>query len=767
MAKVIGLPKTCAALMLVATGVPGGVAWADMQSLDDGELSRIQGQSGITLEMDLQLSADRVSYYDDGRGAHLEGLKVGSSENPGQGAFHRTRIDIGADASLNLDYLVEDRRVEFSDIRLAGAPGVSMGGIFFDHSLQGTLSIREGGGVGGSGYTFDSAYTMTGGRLGYRTNGNSVFLDDITMNVEALGITLEQVGDTLELISENVTGNWKVGAIRFSNDPLIYGRATDASGAPLASYGGLEGDYRISSRTGIKAGGREGQGLRIDNETTIHSANFLYLDDGNALALRDITGEYRIHDLRIDVTNDNQGRPALGLTLGGLEGELAVGSVEVGASGQSFGSVNLAFAFEDRAFNGRNYTNAVYLQGGGHQDAGAQGLRLAAEWSLSNADLSYTDNGNRVIVSGLQSWGQGDLTVNVTRNEIRNGTRFYDGLRIGFEDLSAGYRINGLRVGDENAPLQGGTELLLALGFYPAYEFDMDGHITLGAGGASGEGLTINSDIHVRNGKAAVVAAPYDEGAGEVPQKGLWLTEMTYDGHVRNMTVDVTEEGLAMATEEAWGTMDVGNVRVGTSDDGASFGRLRMQSYEKDSSALIRPGGAGDVCVGGSGSSAAACGASGGTWETRGDEGVSIAMAKVLAPAASDDKKNALLWETNRSVDGQGRPVNGSGTAILLNDIHTSDGGDFDGDGQDDNTYGIRTDLAVDVYPTRVIRTIDGVKRVEHPLGFAVQAQSSFKELSINNIDMIHPVGGAQTAVYGAVLQNVDIRANLTATPIP
>jgi len=48
-----------------------------------------------------------------------------------------------------------------------------------------------------------------------------------------------------------------------------------------------------------------------------------------------------------------------------------------------------------------------------------------------------------------------------------------------------------------------------------------------------------------------------------------------------------------------------------------------------------------------------------------------------------------------------------------------------------------------------------------------VQAQSSFKELSINNIDMIHPVGGAQTAVYGAVLQNVDIRANLTATPIP
>lgn len=103
--------------------------------------------------------------------------------------------------------------------------------------------------------------------------------------------------------------------------------------------------------------------------------------------------------------------------------------------------------------------------------------------------------------------GAGDVTVNVTRDGELNGTRFYDGLRIGFEDVSAGYRINGLRVGSEDAPLQGGTELLLALGFYPAYEFDMDGQVTLGAGGASGEGLTINSDIRIRNGRAAIIAA--------------------------------------------------------------------------------------------------------------------------------------------------------------------------------------------------------------------------------------------------------------------
>ncbi len=41
---------------------------------------------------------------------------------------------------------------------------------------------------------------------------------------------------------------------------------------------------------------------------------------------------------------------------------------------------------------------------------------------------------------------------------------------------------------DEDAPVQGGTELLLALGIYRSYEFDLDGQITPGAGGAEGAG---------------------------------------------------------------------------------------------------------------------------------------------------------------------------------------------------------------------------------------------------------------------------------------
>ncbi len=774
--------------------------FADMKSLDDTALANISGQSGLTMELDLALTADRLSYYDDDKGIHLEGFRVGSAIDSAGQAFHLVRIDIEDDASLNLDYLVEDRRVEFGDIRLAGALGVSMGGVFFDHTLEGYLNISQGGSVGGAGYTFDSAYTMTGGRLGYRTNGNEVFLDDITMNVEALAVTLDVVGDTLALDAPRIVGNWEVGAIRYSNNPLNHGVSVDSgSGQLLPSYGSLSGSYDLSSSTGITAGGRSGEGLRIDNETVIHSATFLYMDDGKALALRDITGSYRINDLRLDVTTDWRNRPALALTLGSLAGQFNIGAIEVGGSGRSIGEVNVSFLLEDQVFNGRNYSNAVYLQGGGHPDAGPQGLRLATEWSLRLADFSYTEDGNRVIFSGLQSWGQGDVTVNVTRNEMINGTQFFDGLRIGFEDVRAGYRINGLRVGSEDAPLQGGTELLLALGFYPAYEFELDGHMTLGPGGASGEGITINSDVRIHDGKAAIIAVPYDQGNGEVPQKGLWITELDYDSHVRGMTVDVTQEGLAIVKSEAWSTMDIGNLRIGDKESGRSFGRFVVQKYETGSSMTIVPGGAGDVCAGGVGDSPSSCVSSGGVWEARGEEGLTVRLKQVFAKAAGEDRKNALTWETNRETNGVGEAVNGTGTRLVLNDIHTSDGGDFDGDGVEDNSFGLRTDLSVDVYQTRVVKKTDGpdalgvvgnrgdekimdgasasgyryvanptLQEAENrPLGFAVKARSQFKELSINNIDLVHPVGGAQTAVYGVKMQNFDIKANLTATPIP
>ncbi|WP_223795760.1 DUF6160 family protein [Marinobacter sp. F4216] len=133
------------ALGLSALIVPA-LSQGELKRLDDSAMSSISGQSGLTIELDLGVSANQLSYFDDGQGIHLEGFRIGSSVDPGEGAFHLIKLDIESDGALNLDYLVEDRRIEFGDIRLAGAPGLSAGGFFFDHSMTGYLNISSGGG---------------------------------------------------------------------------------------------------------------------------------------------------------------------------------------------------------------------------------------------------------------------------------------------------------------------------------------------------------------------------------------------------------------------------------------------------------------------------------------------------------------------------------------------------------------------------------------------------------------------------------------------
>lgn len=94
----------------------------------------------------------------------------------------------------------------------------------------------------------------------------------------------------------------------------------------------------------------------------------------------------------------------------------------------------------------------------------------------------------------------------------------------------------------------------------------------------------------------------------------------------------------------------------------------------------------------------------------------------MLVPAAADGRRNALTWEAHRARDSQGNAVNGSGMRLVLDDIHTSDGGDLDGAGAESNDYGIRTELGVDVYQTRVVKKQNG------PDSLGVQGQPGRRE---------------------------------------
>jgi hypothetical protein len=276
-----------------------------------------------------------------------------------------------------------------------------------------------------------------------------------------------------------------------------------------------------------------------------------------------------------------------------------------------------------------------------------------------------------------------------------------------------------------------------------------------------GDGLRYNADFYITEANAAITV---DENG-----RGLWLSGSSYDMHYREGSLDISTNGVELRKGTYWSKLDVNDVRWGDRQTGSSIGRLVLKRYEQGSTLAINSGGAGALCVGGSGGTSAACVASGGRWEDRGDEGISVKLKNVFVrdgsgnPANSvsnNEKRNQIIIETGR-VNG----VNGTGSQLVVDNFHTSDGNPSNPNA---NAYGFNVDLNLDVAPTKVCsKTASGCTPVSpDPLGFAVNGRVHFKEVNIDRIQHVHPTGGAVTSMYGVKLQNADIRANLTATPI-
>jgi hypothetical protein len=303
---------------------------------------------------------------------------------------------------------------------------------------------------------------------------------------------------------------------------------------------------------------------------------------------------------------------------------------------------------------------------------------------------------------------------------------------------------------------------------FPAYDFTLNGQLTLQPGGSVGDGVRYNADFYITEAKAAITV---DETG-----KGLWLSGTTYDMHYRDGSLDISNGGVELRKGTYWSKLDVADVRWGDRNTGTSLGRLVLKRYEQGSTLALSSGGAGALCVGGSGATASACSAAGGRWEDRGNEGVSVKLKNVFVRdgsietasngVATDEKRNQLIWETNRTVDGNGKSINGTGSQLVLDNFSTSDGNPTNPSA---NTYGFNADLNLDVAPTKVkVKTGPnaGTQVTPDPLGFAVNGRVHFKEVNVDRLQNVHPVGGAVTAIYGIKAQNADIRANLTATPI-
>ncbi|MDP3847181.1 MAG: hypothetical protein Q8R10_12245 [Pseudomonas sp.] len=760
-----------------------------MQVLDDVSLAGVSGQNGISMETTGGgWSAASVNYSQDGQTLSVKGV----SSRPQSGAsVSTTSIDVVGD-QLQIEHSASPSVFSVENIEMAGS-GKSFGSFRAFYTLGASLKLKGGGASGVSGFAVgDSKLSLTDVTFYYRDNGFDLIVKGASFDTYLNNAYIDIVGGgsanavKLDLGTSRLVANIAgIGLDLAHGDPVPGVLATP--GAPdtrdanaSRSFGKLNMDLRLGGSISIGSGGASGEGLRITPNISIANSLFQYQDEG-VLRAENFAGTLSsTSGLSIDLEQDGVGSYAkvafqdlkINATLGGL----IIGN----PTNQKLGSLAFDLNFIDQGAK----QNWLKLRAGGDPNSGLKGVTTDLSWNLANSSVSLTDNGSSIYFSGLRTNGTGQFSFDLTKScaagvstscyagsqsdmSKGNYNGHFDGLRFGLNNVKGSYSFDGLRVGSAASPLQGGTELLVLMEVFPAYDFTLNGQLTIRPGGSVGDGLRYNADFLVTEGNAALTV---DENG-----KGLWLSGTSYDMHFRDGSLDVSNNGIELRKGTYWSKLDVSDVRWGDRTAGVSLGRIVLKRYEQGSTLTLSSGGAGALCVGASGASSSVCSAAGGRWEDRGNEGVTVKLKNVFVKdtstvannqVSSNEKRNQLIVETDRSTDANGKAINGTGSQLVLDNFYTSDGNPSNPDA---NTYGVNADLNLDVAPTRVkLKTgaNAGTYVTPDPLGFAVNGRIHFKEINVERLQNVHPTGGAVTAMYGIKAQNADIRANLTATPI-
>ncbi|WP_342453569.1 DUF6160 family protein [Thalassolituus sp. ST750PaO-4] len=783
MKKIIISSLTAAPILVQAGLVP----------MADQELQTVNAQAGITLETSSHLTVGDITYTEDSNRLQLQNIERGSQADISLPSSSKQVVDVLADGSLQINSEVYPSSLAIGAIRINDS-AASFGQFRLNYS--GTNIIKVGASSSLDNFLEGSFQTsISDAELIWTTNGSSVSFDDIGYNAN---ITRLAIG---EAVDGSRTG------LNFDLDEFSYSFSTGGVKLGGVSLGTLAGKLALSGDAQIFAGGRSGsEGISLNASLSIldDPTNYVrFTDDGNSLSMGYFSGALNVTNLTIDVMPDH-----LLLGYDQLDGSFNANKIEIGDSTNPVGAIQLDFLFKD----GNGYSNRMAFYPGIRQpvftdlpatirpyatgfysglNGPSDGMSAAVEWNLANAEAAYIDNGRMVVVSGIESYGRGDLTLDVRSFDHDNnaGTADKTAIAMGMNRVQGSYSIDGLRVGNKTAPIQGGAELLLSLEVFQAMDFNLDGYTLITAGGVSGGGIQIDGDYLFSDTN---IGLSIDENGN-----GVWATGVDYDIHLRGIQVDVSNTGLSVNRTEQWSTMNVDNMRWGDKNTGRSLGRIQLERFEKGSSLTINPGGSGAVCVGASGD-AASCASNGGRWEDRGNEGMTVALKAAFAPSEFNPdgtlkRGNRLTWENNRDLDGSGNPINGTGTQIIFDSYSTSDGLGV----SDSNDYGFQANLKIDVYETKVLKKYSGeydpdlvveeeliyddasrttytyvanptaAQLALRPQGFAVQGNVSFKDLQIDQVQLKHPdVALPQTVFSGIVMQNMNMTTNLTATPI-
>ncbi|WP_211829465.1 DUF6160 family protein [Kistimonas asteriae] len=759
----------CILLLLTVSGIKP--VSAELRALDDDGMSAVTGQSGITIEItqtDSVTSAPAVSIDQltwsaadqvAGSSLSLDGITVDKINGSDPDLNTVVEIDVTEETGLNIGIRQNHRRLTVDEVRLASSyednqsySGKGFGGWQFDYALDADLALS----ATGPGLRLKGGLQFKDGTVIYRDTGDgALHLEGVAMELNARGsdagldfVVLEDgSGDFIRIAMNDLYSTFSVEGIRH----------TTTSGGLSDSVGALSGAFGLAGILDIRPGGANpGTGMTLVPDLRINCADeclsavdtshtySLYYFDGDSsdtsnpyLGLADFYGRLASPGITLDlVKNRVSGGRGDYLQLGftGMDVTFGADNLYIGSDATSLGEIYGQTQFGP---------SLLKLYAGGAD--GASGVTMDVDWTLTDGNIRYADDGNYVWLTGLTAAVQGTAAVDVV--SAANGY-LADGIRIGLEDFQGGYQFKGLYVSDQSAlpdesvlsqERQGGVELLYALGLYQALSFsELDGALYLSGGGASGQGLTINADF-VINGATGGLLIDYDRtGCGQ--GCGIWSSDATLVSHVRNMTFDVEDQPADVNMQllddsgRLWslarkavvirslnyGYKAIGNVHIGHAavlGGSTSLGGLRIDSNIRSTLAL----------------------ASGGD-PTRGNQGVTVFLKNEYL-AADGNGQNAIRWTAD------------SGDENTADDDRYLEfvGLETDPDNVSGDGYGLQTTLNIDVQ-----------NNSSDQLGFAVNAMSQAQHLRLDGINV-----GQNPIMREANLYNMRVQANMIATPVP
>jgi hypothetical protein len=771
-------------LLIILLSLSVSLANAELVGMDETFLESVSGQTGLTVEMHKLIKVEDIRYSDkDGTSGEILDFKdiaIGhpSDINNKQAVSVHT-VDIDGNDGLVIVSDFQATRLQIGSMSVGNHRGSvadnfatrqSFGQIQYDWTGTNTLSIN-GKTAGESGFIISSDTSITDSDFRWTTNGNTLQVNDIIYNSSLTNMTIDiednGVKAYLALRMPTMSYDYNVGSVCFSDVDCV---AANSLGNFAQSR-----TYKNSSIF-VYGGGREGTGITMDMhfefDDSVNASGdgnvSSYTDDATVKIAKQ-SGVVDVVGFTFDIgTAETNLGDHIAMQWDSVTGNFKTDLVEI--AGNKVGAFEVRFDFSDGTHNSVDYKNQLKLAPGiafaGNDfssDANlaaagfdsfmtnfyakvssvSDGISLYNQWNMT-ADYFYTDDTNTLMADNFYAYGEGYSTL-----DIRDGSLSIDNtndanddfLAIGIRNYKVNYGLDGLRVGDETSSLQNGHEMI---GLYSDASFTLNGAIEVRGGGASGSGINIDADMLITDGNFTVTKS------GGV---GIHLDAVTYEFHMRDMTMDVDNDGIKLVLGELWSEFAANDIRFGDRTTGKSLGGIAMTQYQKGSEIIISGGGANvNRCMGANGADATACSANGGTWiDTIGTDGEGLTIKNkriLLQENIVEGKANSVTYEVNRTAG-----VAGTGQAIKLNNMYTADGYD-----DSTNTFGVENTVTVDVASAGTTGAAE----------LFMTHNVKFKELNIDSVQLLHgPSSTSSNMLQGIKMQNVDFTSQLSVSPIP